>query len=243
MGREQLIWPHQLGPSHRSLSSGTSDLCGLAARPGLAAPKASGTAICSLQAVLSPLGCDKTPSSPLAARYITAISQSKGPPQSPHPRPDSCLAVVPHFASTQVGGSLSHSQMTLYHLPGAQGNPGSLQPAPPRPAEWMGPLCTRPATVGALQLRSIYKPEFHLLKLGFDVTLQAVCKGLSVGREAGTLSQGKVAASCISGPTDTQATCPAHCLLPPVCSLGPGSEASARPWTVLAGRFPGHPGG
>lgn len=169
MGREQLIWPHQLGPSHRPLPLGTSELRGLAARRGLEAPKASGTAVCSLGAVLSPRGCDQTPSSAEATccPVNTAISQGKGAPQSPHPRPGLCLALSSALRKHSGGWVAVPFTDDIISLGWGPRKLGSLRPAPPGPAEWMGPLCTRPATLGALQLRSICKPEFHLLKLGF----------------------------------------------------------------------------
>ena len=58
-----------------------------------------------------------------------------------------------------------------------------------------------------------------------------------MGGEAGIPRHGGARVSCISDPVDTQAKCPLPSLTP--C---PGSAASARAWTILAGRTPGHPG-
>lgn len=107
------------------------------------------------------------------------------------------------FASPQVGGPLSPFTGEVLPLGWGQGSPGSLLPAPPGCAEWTGPLCTRPADQGALQLRSIYKPESHLLKLVFLRNLSGCVQGLSVSREAGILNQGLARVSCSSDPTDT----------------------------------------
>lgn len=72
------------------------------------------------------------------------------------------------------------------------------------------PLCTRPAAKEALQLRSIYKPESHLLKLVFLRNLSGCVQGPSVGREAGIRGQGM--AGCPAVLTQqTQADCPTRC--------------------------------
>lgn len=80
-------------------------------------------------------------------------------------------------------------------------------------------MYTHPAAAGTLQLMSIYKTGFNLLKLAFYAILQSVFKALSVGGEAGLLSHETAGLSCISDPTDTQAIAPptaSHCSLHPM---------------------------
>lgn len=142
------------------------------------------------------------------------------------------------FASAQVGGSRSPFTGEVLTLGWGQGSLGSLLPAAPGCAEWTGPLCTRPAAQGALQLRSIYKPESHLLKLVFLRNLSGCVQGLSVGREAGILSQGMAGVSCCSA-QQTQANCPSCWPLPPACTpcSGPGSMPWPEPALFLLEGF------